>query len=332
MILVTARGGWVPVLLLIPCLMLAVGCGRPSQESQVAQLTKAPLAPLEKSQADLPLEPQVEPAPMQALAGPTPPQTRPAEFTFLVYGDTRSFPEVHRECVAQLLRHTDASFVCHTGDMVGDGSKWSQWEQFLEITAPLRQRMPYCAAIGNHDLPRENAVRAMRQMPGIPPDVNESATYYGFDAGFLRIAMLDSESMIKGDDRQYEWARAFFAQAPDRFKIIMLHRPLWSPGPNGSCGIIREKLLPIIRETGVRLMFTAHDHMYYRTYREGLTQVITAGGGAPLYDVESPQVIIEGDVLNKTHHYCRVDVRLDAVTVTALDYEGRVIDQFHLAR
>ena len=47
--------------------MLAVGCGRPSQESQVAQLTKAPLAPLEESQADLPLEPQAEPAPMQAL-------------------------------------------------------------------------------------------------------------------------------------------------------------------------------------------------------------------------------------------------------------------------
>lgn len=309
------------VLLCVACVSGAVGCAREGDELRTPEVPQAAHRVLSP--------PTPEPAAMQA---PLPPPPPPAGLTFLVYGDTRSNPQIHRQCVAQLVRHTDASFVCHTGDMVGDGSQWSLWEQFLEITEPLRTRLPFCSAIGNHDLPRENAVRAMRQMPGIPPDVSESATYYGFDAGFVRIAMLDSESMIGGDDRQCEWVRAFFAQAPDRFKIIMLHRPLWSPGPNGSCGIIREKLVPIIRETGVRLMFTAHDHMYYRTYREGLTQVITAGGGAPLYDVESPEVIIEGDVLNKTHHYCRVDVRLDAVTVTALDYEGRVIDRFHLAR
>lgn len=317
-------------MLLAATLAVVLGCGRQADEASVAQVTQAPLPPLLAAQPAPPSEPAAEPAAMRAPQGPLPPTTHPAEFTFLVYGDTRSFPEVHRECVAQLARHTDASFVCHTGDMVGDGAQWSLWEQFLEITAPLRERMPFCPAIGNHDLPRENAVRAMRMMYGIPPDVSEAAAYYGFDAGFVRIAMLDSESLIKGDTRQYEWVREFFAQAPDRFKIAMLHRPLWSPGPNGSSGIIREKLAPILRETGVRLMFAGHDHMYYRTYRDGITQVITAGGGAPLYDVKSPEVMIEGDVLNKTHHYCRVDVRLDAVIVTALDYEGRVIDQFHL--
>ena len=109
--------------------------------------------------------------------------------------------------------------------------------------------------------------------------MNESATYHGFDAGFLRIAMLDSESMIKGDDRQTS------GPAPSSPRRRIGSR---SSCCTGRCGarperLLRhhpEKLLPIIRETGVRLMFTAHDHILPNV-REGLTQVITAGGGAP---------------------------------------------------
>jgi 3',5'-cyclic AMP phosphodiesterase CpdA len=299
-----------------------LGCGGDAPEESVA--ATAPSTASAPVPAADPVQPEAQPAGMQT------PQNPPAEMAFLVYGDTRSFPDVHRACVEQLAQHTDAAFVCHTGDMIGDGSQWALWEQFLEITEPLRHRMPFCPAIGNHDLPRSNAVRAMAQMQGIPPDVSEDATYYGFDAGDVRIAMLDSESLVMGDQRQYDWARQFLSERPQSFKIVMLHRPLWSPGPNGSCVPIREKLLPILQETGVRLVFTGHDHMYYRTYRDGVTQVITGGGGAPLYDPENTGMMIEGDVTAKVHHYCRVDVRADAIIVTTLDLEGEIIDQFHL--
>ncbi len=269
--------------------------------------------------------PKPEPGPARASA-----RLVRGDYAFLVYGDTRSNHDTHRRVIDALARHTDAAFVCHTGDIVGDGSLQSQWDNFLEITWPLCSRIPFYPAIGNHDLPRSMAYQALAKIPGAPKPTREDAYYYGVVYGDVTLVVLDSESLRHGDDRQLTWAHSYLAQATTPYKIVALHRPLWSPGPNGSAVGIRERLTPILRATGVQIVFAAHDHMYYRTYRDGVCHIITAGGGAPLYDLENRQIMQAGDVVSKEHHIVRVDVTSAAMTVTAIGLDGSIIDQLQV--
>ena len=51
--------------------------------------------------------------------------------------------------------------------------------------------------------------------------------------------------------------------------------------------------------TSPALVFCGHDHLYYRTTRDGVTYVVTGGGGAPPYRPENSQIAIPGDVFVK---------------------------------
>src|ERR1035441_8007931 len=51
----------------------------------------------------------------------TPPMGE-AQFQFVVYGDTRTRHEVHREVIASVLKYSNPDFVLHTGDLVADGN------------------------------------------------------------------------------------------------------------------------------------------------------------------------------------------------------------------
>lgn len=256
----------------------------------------------------------------------------PDEFTFLVYGDTRSNPQGHRAAVQALQKIRNASFVCHTGDMVGDGSSAREWEGFLSVIAPLTRRLPFYPAVGNHDLPRSAAVSRVPVLRERWAVADPSSVYYGVKYGSLALAILDSMSLRQGDQAQLDWIRAFFAGSQARHRMACFHEPLWSPGPNGSSPALQRALLPVLREAGVELVFCGHDHMYYRTSREGLVQVVTAGGGAPLYDVKDRSVLLQGDVLHRAYHVCVVGVGRDSASLTAVDLHGAVLDQFTVSR
>ena len=77
-------------------------------------------------------------------------------------------------------------------------------------------------------------------------------------------------------------------------------------------------------------MVCGHDHLYYRTKRDGITYLITGGGGAPLYDPIHTELAIPGDVYVKSYHIIRLDVTGKHVNGTTLTPEGQVIDRFTL--
>ncbi len=49
----------------------------------------------------------------------------PADFQFVVYGDTRTRHDMHRRVIAAVLKHGMPDFVMHTGDLVADGADFS---------------------------------------------------------------------------------------------------------------------------------------------------------------------------------------------------------------
>ena len=63
-----------------------------------------------------------------------------ANFTFLLYGDTRSGHDEHEDVVG-VMTDDDALFLVHTGDLVASGDQADQWDTFFSIEQPLLQRM-----------------------------------------------------------------------------------------------------------------------------------------------------------------------------------------------
>jgi hypothetical protein len=62
----------------------------------------------------------------------------------------------------------------------------------------------------------------------------------------------------------------------------------------------------------------------------GITYIISGGGGAPLYDVTQPAP--ELITYRNVHHVVLIHIAGDTLTAEAMTPEGEVFDQFTLTR
>lgn len=288
------------------------------------------LAALLAALALLGCQPAPEPvaeAPAAAPAPPPPPP--PPTLHFVVYGDTRSRPDKHREVVAQIVK-VAPEMVFQTGDMVGgDGSDQALWDEFFGIIAPIQAICPYYPALGNHDRGNPNVAQQFKLPVEEPADM-----YYTITDDNVKFIVINTNTLrLLGEDQEQEdWLVAQLAAATEPNVFVMMHHPPFSiggykPGDPG----IRQRLHPIFAQYRPSAVFTAHDHGYYRTERDGVTYVVTAGGGAPLYD-QDPSLAQPGDVHQETLNFVELWVDGDTCRAEAKDQTGAIIDTFEPVR
>jgi hypothetical protein len=113
--------------------------------------------------------------------------------------------------------------------------------------------------------------------------------------------------------------------------VPFFHKAIFSIGPHsGESDVLalRKILHPLFRQFGVTLAFEGHDHIYYRTQRDGITYVVTGGGGAPLYaNIVPPKA---GDVYESVHHFCVADVTARGVRVRVYRRDLSLLDRFEI--
>lgn len=209
-------------------------------------------------------------------------------------------------------------FVLMTGDAVVSGHETRQWNvSFVELVNRVTQGpgLPYFLSPGNHDVtfvgpapldpldrgpgfrnylsvvadlvPRDGHVRRLRGYPT-----------YAFGYGNVFVVALDSN--IANDDRQYTWIAEQLAGADARryrHRVAFFHHPVFSSGPHGGTRVetptahLRRRYMPLFRRHRVNLLFAGHEHLFEhwverhedqgKRYR--IDQIVTGGGGAPLY-------------------------------------------------
>ena len=250
---------------------------------------------------------------------------------FVIYGDTRTHHKVHRQVVrAAVEQHPD--FIVQTGDLVANANNANQWKIFDSIIQPVREkRIGYYPARGNHDVGKQSKYK--EEIPAAL--ASGDAFYYRFDVQNLRFLALDTESDLSTSSDQYQWLEKELKEAgsENKFVIPFFHEAIFSAGSrHGSNTKLQAVLHPLFRQYGVRLVFQGHDHIYYRTTRDGIVYVVTGGGGAPLYGISSSK-LKPGDVARRIHHFCVADLFADQITVTvyALGRKGsglKTIDHF----
>ena len=261
-------------------------------------------------------------------ASPGEPASAGALFRFAAYGDTRTGHDIHREILKGVTSFQPA-LVLQTGDLVAKGGDEEQWKTFDEITGDMRRQIPYYPAHGNHD------VGPFYEQRVTQPVLSGNKLYYSFEKGNLHFISIDTQQALDPASTQGRWLEADLARARSEGKFIVpfFHKAIYSTGPHADESdvvALQAILHPLFKKYEVRLAFEGHDHIYYRTVRDGITYVVTGGGGAPLYDGEHPELGVPGDVFEKVNHFCVADVYPDRVEVTAYRRDLSQLDRFEV--
>ena len=273
---------------------------------------------------------------------------------FFVYGDTRSDIVNHdlnsQSMIADYqLDPALQSLTLFTGDHVDYGAEESSWQNtFFTSGAPnIRKRMaevPFVPCLGNHEMYKTGfTIDYSTSVYGkYFPFPFVKRRYWSFDYGPMHVAVLDHYPdyyqllPLEGrlDTTQILWLEEDLANTDKSWKVIIIHEPGWScegsssgyQHPNNPD--VQNLLQPILEEHGVQIVFTAHNHYYARACKNGIYHITTAGGGAPLYEVEEAFPNVSNTL--KVHHYCKVAIEGETMMVTAVKPDGEVIDEFHI--
>jgi hypothetical protein len=261
-----------------------------------------------------------------------PPIGKDVPLTFAVIGDTRYGTEPHRRVVDRIAREAP-DFVLGTGDIVDDGARQDQWQQFFDVEGPLLRGTVLFPAIGNHDRQgRGRTVDSYRSYFSMPEDGGDER-YYAFTHATSRFLVLDSNVHSFALTDQTAWIeRELVAARQDpgvRHIFVVMHHPPFSISLHGGAKELRERWTPLFARYGVAAVFSGHDHVYTRAEHDGVRYFVTGGGGAPLYPRRPrphPIDVAAVQRFERAFHYLRVAVTGRRVEVTGVRIDGTAIE------
>jgi hypothetical protein len=244
----------------------------------------------------------------------TAPQGDDATFTFLVYGDSRNDPRMHARVASAAASTCHAAFVLHTGDVVSSGSAGqSTWtKQFFKPADPLLRETWFAVIRGNHE---DANPLFLLYFEGT--DSFQGEGYYSFDWGPVHVVTLDTNSDYEPGSKQYQFLKRDLGSTSRPFKVFFGHHPAYSSGSHGSTKRMQDYLQPLFEQNGVQLVFAGHDHTYERTIINGITYVVSGGGGAPLYRQGRLKGNPKSLVFRESYNFVQVDVTPDKLILTA---------------
>jgi 3',5'-cyclic AMP phosphodiesterase CpdA len=262
-----------------------------------------------------------------------PPVGKDVPFTFIVVGDSRYGMEPHRRIVERMSQEVP-DFVLGTGDMVDDGSRLDQWQQFFDVENKFLRDNVYFPAVGNHDRQgRGRTTDTYRAFFSVPENGNETERYYAFTYANTRFLILDSNIYSFALTDQTSWLeRELIAARQDtaiKHIFVVMHHPPFSISLHGGAKDLRERWTPLFERYQVSAVFSGHDHVYTRAENGGVRYFVTGGGGAPLYPrrpKSNPVDLAAVKKFERVFHFLRVSISSHRVEVTGIRADGTTIE------
>ncbi len=209
-------------------------------------------------------------------------------FNLVFIGDTRTNHWDHEDVVEKMIEVVGyPDLIVNTGDLVDDGGEADQWEEFFSIEHDIAARGTIAAASGNHD---DGGGYALFDQYFEAASQNPGEHWYSFDYGNLHLLVIDTQDDFMAGSAQYEFIHADLQAASQDPTIEHLwvagHWPAYSSGAHGIAdheewGAVRDWLQPLFEAYGVQIYWCGHDHHYERSVVNGVTYIVTGGGGAP---------------------------------------------------
>ncbi len=262
-----------------------------------------------------------------------------ADFRFAVIGDTRGNNEngINIEImkiVLEKIKSEKVDFIVVVGDMITGSAKsrahmdrLKKWKSIIE-----NYQLPFYIAIGNHEVESElseNIVRLVFEMPENGPAGFKELSY-SFDHKDAHFIALDTDAFNnfhRIGEQQLEWLKKDLEKNKEKNIFVFGHEPAYPAYGHIGSSLDkylsdRDRLWGVFRQYNVRAYFCGHEHLYNKAVHDGIYQIITGGGGAPLSAPEE-----KGGFYN----FVVVDVKSGgAIGITVKDTEGFIKDNFSI--
>jgi len=254
---------------------------------------------------------------------PFQPTNREERFDFVAYGDTRNGHDKHRTLVQHIIT-LNPDLVISTGDLVEHGRKDKEWHTFLEIIQPLAEKIPYYTIRGNHDQGRGNYEKRFA-----PPNDSGTDRYYSFHYKNVHFIGLDTNEPFGKMSAQRYWLEKELVSTDKPHIVVFSHHPLFGITKGRGDNVrVKKAFHNLFVKYNVNLVLAGHDHLYYRTRRNGVTYVTTGGGGAPLYHVDEELPRLTNDVWGEYNHFVHFTITGGLIKGTMIDIDGKIRDSF----
>jgi hypothetical protein len=222
-------------------------------------------------------------------------------------------------------RQAAFDFAIAVGDNIYPNGSARYFTKHFEqpFSALLKERVSFHAVLGNHD------VQEGRQDQCQYPLFNMGGrNYYTIKQGegLLDLFMLDSTDC---DAAQIGWLEQQLKGSTARWKLAILHHPLYSSGKkHGSNLNLRRNLEPLFQRYAVNAVFSGHDHIYERTVpQQGIHYFVTGAGGDTRrggVDLKSP---FRATSFDEDNHFMLLEVEHSQISFQAVSETGTIIDR-----
>ncbi len=222
-------------------------------------------------------------------------------------------------------------FVLHLGDVIYPWGQQAHYGPgFFRPFAEVLRRAPCYVVLGNHDVMDDAGRQALADFALPANAVTGDERSYSFAWGALRVIVFDANAPIGEGSPPLRFLRQELAAATEPWLVVASHYPIQSCSRQGDRADLVRHVLPLLRERGVDLYLSGHDHTYQRFGQPGgLVQVVSGGGGKSLYDLQAhPQVV----TARSRYHHCVVEVAGAVLRLRAIGDRDDLLDELELRK
>lgn len=218
------------------------------------------------------------------------------KLSFLYFGDAQNDVRNHW---SRLLRNAyrarpDIDFILHGGDLINRNNHDIEWGEWFSAGGFIHATIPSAMIPGNHEYGKGPVLspqwRAQFNLPeNGPPGLNETSFEINYDQ--LKIVALDATLIYDFPETEAasaRWLDSVFTHNPRKWKVVLVHFPLYSTKSNRDNPRLREVFQPLFEKHKVDLVLQGHDHAYGRGARETdhhTTVYVVSNAGPKMYEV-----------------------------------------------
>ncbi len=284
-------------------------------------------------------------------------KTEPESTSFkaLIFGDSQSLDYKDWAKTAQIAweNNADAAFFVNMGDLVDNGQDEWQWNAWFDGGEKLFEAIPVVPVMGNHEtysldwkMAKPDYYLSLFALPANGPAGLERFAY-SYDYGDVHFIVLNTQLNELQEwypdllEQQQRWLAKDLSQTQKRWKVVLMHRGVWTHPFDGPLDVIGQTFVPVFDKFHVDLVFTGHVHSYARTKAlkngrpnpAGTIYITTGRSGDKTWD-KSPQKPMDELYYNPLDmpNYLVFEASHDALKVTAFKQNGELIDQTEIEK